>query len=1059
MNKYYFTPSYLRIFTILISLIFFNLNLFSQTINISTSSLSALSTCESTASSSRTFTVDGSDLTANIVVNVDNNTYVEISTSSGSGYSNSINLTQVGGDVSSTLIYVRLKSVGSLSSDVTNIDSEISCTSSGATTKRVTFDNSFIDNNPATANNTTNSSAICEGSTKSLTTSSSGGSWSENGSGSISGTDYLAGSIVSDENVTVTYTINSTNSLCTASTADVTFAVDNSATANNSTNSSAICEGSTKSLITSSSGGSWSENGTGIISGTDYSTGSISGNENVTVTYTLNSTNSVCTASTADVTFTVNNGVASANNSTNNSAICEGSTKSLTTSSSGGSWSENGNGTISGTDYLTGNISADENVTVTYTISNGACSSTADVTFTVNNGVANAVNTTNTSAICETSTKSLTTSSSGGNWSHNGSGSISSDTYSTGNIGSNENVTVTYTIQNGACTSSANQTFTVNALPSANAGSDVAHCTGLSSSLSASGGVSYSWSPSTGLSATNVSNPTASHTSTTTYTLTATDGNGCTDTDDIVVTVNANTSANAGSDVAHCTGLSSSLSASGGVSYSWSPSTGLSATNVSNPTASHTSTTTYTVTATDGNGFSNTDDVVVTVIAVPNAGSISGTNSMGIGGTAQLSSNGDSGGSWSSSNTLIAKVNSSSGLVTGEDAGSATITYTKTASPCSDATATYAVTVTTTNVSVQAGNWSSGSSWGTGSKPTGAQNIQISHNITVDETTADLGNLTIDNGATVTVGGFELEVSGTTDINGTLSMQALSTVDIDGNFDATGGAVTFTGAGTLELAGNVTSLGAFTSASGSKVHYNGGAQTIVAASAKNAAYEDLEFSGGPKTLEGNTTVSDDLIFSEDYDLITAGHILSIKKTPTGYSDSRLIRRSSSTADVTVKFINATSGSAAECIIPVGVDGDLREVGILPENTGTETYTVIYKNGSPYNGGVLNWGWGTSGTGSPINSAADAAHVNNVYYYEIDRDNSIDAKLKFLQFSGLIYTPSGSERHIMHWDGNEWDQLASSSSGNGVVTTNYIKYLSPSGKKQNHIFVIDQKHGV
>jgi len=415
---------------------------------------------------------------------------------------------------------------------------------------------------------------------------------------------------------------------------------------------------------------------------------------------------------------------------------------------------------------------------------------------------------------------------------------------------------------------------------------------------------------------------------------------------------------------------------------------------------------------------------------------------MGIGGTAQLSSNGDSGGSWSSSNTLIAKVNSSSGLVTGEDAGSATITYTKTASPCSDATATYAVTVTTTNVSVQAGNWSSGSSWGTGSKPTGAQNIQISHNITVDETTADLGNLTIDNGATVTVGGFELEVSGTTDINGTLSMQALSTVDIDGNFDATGGAVTFTGAGTLELAGNVTSLGAFTSASGSKVHYNGGAQTIVAASAKNAAYEDLEFSGGPKTLEGNTTVSDDLIFSEDYDLITAGHILSIKKTPTGYSDSRLIRRSSSTADVTVKFINATSGSAAECIIPVGVDGDLREVGILPENTGTETYTVIYKNGSPYNGGVLNWGWGTSGTGSPINSAADAAHVNNVYYYEIDRDNSIDAKLKFLQFSGLIYTPSGSERHIMHWDGNEWDQLASSSSGNGVVTTNYINNFSP-----------------
>ena len=64
-------------------------------------------------------------------------------------------------------------------------------------------------------------------------------------------------------------------------------------------------------------------------------------------------------------------------------------------------------------------------------------------------------------------------------------------------------------------------------------------CSGSSTSLGASGGSSYSWSPSTGLSATNVSNPTASHTSTTTYTVTVTDGNSCTATDDVVVSVDA----------------------------------------------------------------------------------------------------------------------------------------------------------------------------------------------------------------------------------------------------------------------------------------------------------------------------------------------------------------------------------------------------------------------------------------------------------------------------------------------------------------------------------------
>ena len=136
---------------------------------------------------------------------------------------------------------------------------------------------------------------------------------------------------------------------------------------------------------------------------------------------------------------------------------------------------------------------------------------------------------------------------------------------------------------------------TVNALPAANAGADVSICTGSSTTLSASGGTSYTWSPTTGLGNPNIANPVASPTTTATYTVTVTDGNGCTDSDPVLVTVNSAT-ANAGTDVSICSGSSTTLSASGGVSYAWSPATGLSNPNITNPVASPTTTTIYTLT-------------------------------------------------------------------------------------------------------------------------------------------------------------------------------------------------------------------------------------------------------------------------------------------------------------------------------------------------------------------------------------------------------------------------------------------------------------------------------
>lgn len=76
-------------------------------------------------------------------------------------------------------------------------------------------------------------------------------------------------------------------------------------------------------------------------------------------------------------------------------------------------------------------------------------------------------------------------------------------------------------------------------------------------------------------------------------------------------------SVDAGPDQAVCNGSGALLNASGGMSYSWSPATGLSCTTCPNPTAAPLTTTTYTVTATDVNGCSASDAVTVTVSAIP----------------------------------------------------------------------------------------------------------------------------------------------------------------------------------------------------------------------------------------------------------------------------------------------------------------------------------------------------------------------------------------------------------------------------------------------------------
>lgn len=132
----------------------------------------------------------------------------------------------------------------------------------------------------------------------------------------------------------------------------------------------------------------------------------------------------------------------------------------------------------------------------------------------------------------------------------------------------------------------------------------------------------YSWSPNQWISDALSYNPIVYPDSTTRYIVTVTDAKGCAGTDSITIKVNQQPKASAGKDTSICNGVSvliGHIATSGKEPYiySWSPSTGLSATDIASPIATPTQTTKYFVTVTDSNSCQGRDSVVVTVNPLP----------------------------------------------------------------------------------------------------------------------------------------------------------------------------------------------------------------------------------------------------------------------------------------------------------------------------------------------------------------------------------------------------------------------------------------------------------
>lgn len=121
--------------------------------------------------------------------------------------------------------------------------------------------------------------------------------------------------------------------------------------------------------------------------------------------------------------------------------------------------------------------------------------------------------------------------------------------------------------------------------------------------------LSYSWTPPIGLSAANISDPTAILNGSISYTVEVSDGI-CKDR----ATVNINVdpiSLTVDADTAICPEYPVQLTASGALTYTWSPITGLSDPNISNPVATSATTQTYIVTGSNSSGCISEDTITI----------------------------------------------------------------------------------------------------------------------------------------------------------------------------------------------------------------------------------------------------------------------------------------------------------------------------------------------------------------------------------------------------------------------------------------------------------------
>lgn len=493
-------------------------------------------------------------------------------------------------------------------------------------------------------------STICAGQSVTLTATGGNGVYNWTASPNLSGT---TGSTVTatppSTPGTYTYTVNSSggNPLCPSSTSATATIVVNSCGGCTVTagNSGDVCQGTPTFNLTASNvaGATWNWVGPNGFSSNVQNPANVpvpaaAGSYTYTVTATVAGT--PCTSTTTIVvnpTPTINAPL---------STICIGGTTTLTgsgTAHASTPWASSNTSvaTVSSSGVVTA-VSAGT-TTITY-MNSGGCTATQSITVVSLPTAAISGSTT----ICSGQNASITfTGTPNATVTYQDGGpnqTIVLDAAGNGTLPVSPTATTTYTLVSvqvnppGGCSSTLNgsATVTVNAPPTATAITPITVCSNATVNVpaftSTPAGATFSWTNNNttiglaGSGSGNISsftglNPgSGSNAGTISITPTL---NGCTgSTATFTITVDSPPLANAGNDVTMCVNAPGTYQIGqapvAGVTYSWSPATGLNNAAIANPTfdGSVAGVTNYTLTASVG-ACSTTDNVTVTIFALP----------------------------------------------------------------------------------------------------------------------------------------------------------------------------------------------------------------------------------------------------------------------------------------------------------------------------------------------------------------------------------------------------------------------------------------------------------
>jgi PKD repeat protein len=499
-----------------------------------------------------------------------------------------------------------------------------------------------------TTNVTASSATICSGQASTLTA---------NGATTYA---WLPGAqtttvIAVTPTITTTYTVTGTNGTC-SSNKTITVNVTSTPTVSTSITNTTICSGGSANVVlTGATSYTWLPSGSGNSSTLSPTT---------TTIYTVTGSNGSCASASKNFTITVKP-TPTTNVTASSSTICAGQTATLTA---------NGATTYA---WLPGSqtttvIVVTPTTTSSYTVTGttAGCSSSKTITVNVTSTPSLSTSLTNTTICSGTSVVVNATGATTYTWLPAGSGNTSTLTPASTTI-------YTVTGSNGSCSSvPKNFTITVTPTPTINVtASSSTICVGQTTTLTANGATTYTWSPSLSLSSANGSVVSASPPSTTIYTVTGASGS-CSSSKSVIVNITAIPTISASiTNTTICSGTALNVALTGATTYTWLPS-GFG----NSSTLSPSTTTIYSVTGSNGSCNSSIKNFTINVTPSPTVNAFASSTLICTGQTSTLTASGATNYTWS---PLISLSSSTGSIVISNATTTTAYTVTGSTGACS----------------------------------------------------------------------------------------------------------------------------------------------------------------------------------------------------------------------------------------------------------------------------------------------------------------------------------------------------------------------------------------